>query len=157
MRIVSSAANINCEHLRCPRDMGMRIMNAADGPLGYSHFEMRLRERRVQLRAAIHAALLRGESETYGELAGQVHDVEEEALADLLTDVNFAEITREIEEIRDIEAALQRMASGTFGVCVECGEAIGAVRLEAYPTAKRCLGCQRAYEALPAARRPPKL
>jgi DnaK suppressor protein len=39
--------------------------------------------------------LLRSDRERYADIAGQVHDAEEEAIADLLVDVSLAEITRE--------------------------------------------------------------
>ncbi len=109
-------------------------------------FATALRTRLATLRAEIRDALLRSDSEAYGLLAGQVHDVEEEALADLLVDVNLAEITREVAEVRDIDAALGRILTGRYGVCVQCGAAIAEKRLQAYPTAKRCLECQGAYD-----------
>lgn len=110
------------------------------------HFEQKLRARLAALRAQILSALLRSDAEAYGQLAGQVHDVEEESLADLLVDVNLAEITREVQEVRDIDAALRRILTGSYGVCVQCGAPIAERRLEAYPTAKRCLECQGAYD-----------
>jgi len=58
--------------------------------------------------------LLRADAETYADIAGAVHDLEDESLADLLTDVTHAEIGRDVEEIRDIKAALQCLASGTY-------------------------------------------
>lgn len=123
----------------------------------HAHFERKLRERLSTLRAEIHATLLRSDMETYGELAGQVHDVDEESLADLLMDVNLAAISRAVQEVRDIESALHRLRERTYGACIECGEPIDVARLEAYPTAKRCLTCQQAYESRPAAKSPPKL
>ena len=44
-------------------------------------------------------------------------------------------------EIRMIEAALDRIRDGTFGKCVECGEAISEERLDAVPYAARCRNC----------------
>ena len=44
-------------------------------------------------------------------------------------------------EIRMIEAALARIADGTYGECVACGEAIAAERLDAVPHAARCRNC----------------
>jgi len=64
----------------------------------------------------------------------------------LLTDVSHAEVARDVEEIRDIDAALQRLAAGTYGVCARCEKSIHRPRLEAYPTAKRCLPCQKLHE-----------
>ena len=46
-----------------------------------------------------------------------------------------------LSEIRQIEAALGRMASGDYGVCVECGEPISEQRLDAIPHAARCIKC----------------
>jgi len=109
-------------------------------------FEKALRVRLATLRAEIRTALLRSDSEAYSQLAGQVHDIEEEALADLLVDVNLADISREVAEVRDIDTALRRILTGSYGVCVQCGAAIAEKRLQAYPTAKRCLECQLAYE-----------
>jgi DnaK suppressor protein len=40
-----------------------------------------------------------------------------------------------------IDAALQRLADGTYGRCVDCGIAIGPARLEARPEAARCITC----------------
>jgi DnaK suppressor protein len=42
-----------------------------------------------------------------------------------------------------VDEALARIAAGTFGACVRCGEAIGPERLEALPWAARCIDCQR--------------
>ncbi len=114
--------------------------------LDVRRFERRLRSRLGALRSQIHAALLRNDTETYSQLAGQVHDIDEESLADLLVDVNLAEITREVEEARDIDAALRRILTRTYGICVGCGEVIDEKRLDAYPTAKRCLDCQRIHD-----------
>lgn len=109
-------------------------------------FNRRLRQRWYELREEIRSTLLRADQEQYADIAGAVHDLEDESLADLLTDVTHAEIGRDVEEVRDIEGALQRIAAGTFAVCVRCGQAIDHNRLDAYPTAKRCLPCQRLHE-----------
>ena len=90
--------------------------------------------------------LARSESEGYAEIAGRVSDLEDQSLADLLVDVNLAEVTRDVQEIRAIEYALRRMALGSFGICVSCGERIEHERLEAYTIANRCAACQRAHE-----------
>ncbi|MFB3921092.1 MAG: TraR/DksA family transcriptional regulator [Terriglobia bacterium] len=45
-------------------------------------------------------------------------------------------------ELREIEGALKRVASGTYGVCEGCGEEISANRLKAIPWARYCLTCQ---------------
>ncbi|MFN8086863.1 MAG: TraR/DksA C4-type zinc finger protein [Microbacterium sp.] len=44
-------------------------------------------------------------------------------------------------ERAEVDAALDRVAAGTYGVCVVCGRAIPAARLEARPFATTCVGC----------------
>ena len=44
-------------------------------------------------------------------------------------------------ELKAVEAALQRIADGTFGICVRCGEEITEERLEAVPHAALCRNC----------------
>src|SRR5258707_11087908 len=47
----------------------------------------------------------------------------------------------EIQEIRQIQGALKRIAEGTYGVCVQCGAEIDPKRLKALPIAARCISC----------------
>ena len=46
-----------------------------------------------------------------------------------------------------VDAALGRIAAGTYGVCLRCGEAIGVDRLRARPTAELCIRCAVAVES----------
>jgi len=43
-------------------------------------------------------------------------------------------------------AAEKRLANGEYGLCEDCGEAIGIARLEAQPSASRCVRCQEVAE-----------
>jgi RNA polymerase-binding protein DksA len=122
-----------------------------------AHFKDQLGARSRELRSEIHDTLLRTDAETFARIAGEVRDAEEDAVADLLVDVNMAEITRDVRELRDVEAALRRIATGTYGVCLNCREPIAHARLEAYPTAKRCLPCQRRYDQSKGVAPPPSL
>ena len=73
-------------------------------------------------------------------------DSGDESMANALADFNVAQLDRHIEAMRDIEAALQRVKSGTYGVCIDCGDDVAFARLQAYPTAKRCIVCQEKRE-----------
>lgn len=44
-------------------------------------------------------------------------------------------------EIRMIEAALDRVANGSYGICASCGEAIAEERLDAVPATPLCADC----------------
>jgi RNA polymerase-binding transcription factor DksA len=45
--------------------------------------------------------------------------------------------------LRDIEAALARLADGTYGKCTSCGTRQPIERLEVLPQAALCMDCQR--------------
>lgn len=119
--------------------------------------EQRLRARGRQLRQEIHDTLLRSDAEQFARIAGEVRDSGEDSVADLLVDVNLAEVDRDVAELRDVEAALARISVGTYGTCTVCGEPIAPERLEAYPTAKRCLPCQRRHDQARGATAPARL
>lgn len=44
-------------------------------------------------------------------------------------------------EIRMIEAALDRIEAGTYGICVACGEEISEERLNVLPATPKCRDC----------------
>ena len=48
-----------------------------------------------------------------------------------------------LENVREIDAALDRIAGGTYGSCESCGQPIGDERLEARPVARLCVTCKR--------------
>jgi DnaK suppressor protein len=43
--------------------------------------------------------------------------------------------------LADLDTAVQRLQTGSYGSCVRCGLPIGSERLEALPTATMCVGC----------------
>ena len=45
------------------------------------------------------------------------------------------------EHLDEVDAALARVADGTYGRCETCGQPIPAARLEARPVARRCVTC----------------
>lgn len=108
--------------------------------------ERRLRERREHLRNHIRDVLLESERHDFVELAGRVRDAGEDSVADLLATTNVSMLNREVSELRDVEDALARISDATYGQCVDCGGDIDRERLEAYPTALRCIECERRRE-----------
>lgn len=109
-------------------------------------FKKMLNERFFEVREEVRCELLKSDDQTYIKLAGRVHDIGEASVADLLVDLQLADIDRHINEIRDIDAALMRIAAGKYGVCSHCTASIAIDRLKAYPTAKRCHRCQVDHE-----------
>ena len=84
--------------------------------------------------------------ERFLQIAGEVQDLEDRSVADLFADLNMTILDKHVQETRDINSALIRIDKGTYGTCSNCGGSIALDRLTAYPTAKRCVDCQAAYE-----------
>ncbi len=58
--------------------------------------------------------------------------------------LTFTDLTS--RHLRDIDFALQRLAEGTYGACVDCEGPIPAIRLRAIPWATRCVSCQESTD-----------
>ena len=105
-----------------------------------------MRARQTQLREEIRQALIKSDSEHYLQIADSVRELEDESFADLIVDVGLAEIDRDLDELRAIDAALLRMAEGSYGVCEACDRPIDIRRLNLTPQALRCIDCQTIFE-----------
>jgi DnaK suppressor protein len=82
----------------------------------------------------------------------EVGDRKDEADFSATGDVAAAEIERDLAELREIAATRARIAEGRYGLCIDCGAEIAAARLNAQPTAQRCLACQASAESAGSAR-----
>ena len=112
----------------------------------------RLLERRyAALLEDTRVDVARAREENYAAVAGSVTDVGDQAVADLLCDLDHAEVARDVRQAKQLSAALARIDEGTFGRCVQCGNNIDFKRLRAHPAAARCVGCQSVYERTRAA------
>jgi DnaK suppressor protein len=78
------------------------------------------------------------------DIDGDVAD--DEAVADTIVDTDNAIIGLHLQNARDLNAALDRIQTGVYGDCIDCGDDIGFERLSAYPTAERCIKCQYQHE-----------
>jgi DnaK suppressor protein len=87
------------------------------------------------------------------ELTARAEGIEDDLRSPL--DADFAEQASELAddealegvedllraEATEVRAALGRIASGTYGICTNCGAEIPRARLEAQPVATRCIRC----------------
>jgi DnaK suppressor protein len=117
----------------------------------------RLRERASQLRAEIRSTLERSADETHVRIAEQARDTEDDSFSNLIVDLNLAEIDRDAGELRRIDTALARINEGSYGQCESCGQEIPQARLQAEPTALRCVKCQELFEKTHAVGATPRL
>jgi len=67
-------------------------------------------------------------------LIGEIKDVQ--------TDI----ADRKTHRLRQVQAALQSMDDGIYGICVRCNQPIDPRRLEADPAAMTCMNCLSAEE-----------
>ena len=113
----------------------------------------RLRLREMSERPGTSVEDLRGEalrpfgaeSENGAGLAS-VHDADlgsRAAAGDLALEL----LAPESEVLAEVNAALDRVRLGTFGLCETCSKPIGLARLTALPYARRCIRCTRAAAA----------
>lgn len=65
-----------------------------------------------------------------------------EQAVDLADDEALAGVDEVLrQEMREVSEALLRIEDGSYGTCVTCGNAISHGRLQALPTAVRCINC----------------
>jgi RNA polymerase-binding transcription factor DksA len=103
-------------------------------------------KRRAELIAELREDAARARDEPYSEHAGIAPDTGDESVATLIADLEQADLSRDLDELRAMDAAWQRFKDGTYGVCVDCGGDIGYPRLKAFPAAERCVDDQARHE-----------
>ena len=103
-------------------------------------------ERRAVLARELNEDLDRVRENRLDNVVGAVPDPGDESVQKLIQDLDQANATRDLSELRTLEAARSRIDEGTYGVCISCGQDIGFERLRANPGAERCIQCQTQYE-----------
>ncbi len=105
-----------------------------------------MRERLAALRREIAQALRQSGRPEVSSIANHLEETDDEAVADLENAIEIAAIERDVVELRELEAALGRLKTPDYGVCVDCGSGIPFARLEVQPAALRCVRCQSVIE-----------
>lgn len=102
--------------------------------------------RRAALRTEIDRGLDKVRADRLRDMAGASPDAGDESVASLISDLDQADTSRDLSELRTLDAAHARIAEGSYGTCIECGQDIGFERLRANPGAERCIRCQTQFE-----------
>lgn len=71
----------------------------------------------------------------------RVPDFAEQAQERQNDDVLRALLLEAEQGLREVNRAIERLADGTYGQCIRCGGPIGEARLQALPTAEKCVKC----------------
>lgn len=117
-------------------------------PLSKSQFDELKRaidERHAALTVEIRADSARVRDDSPATSTGAL-DRADVAATGQIVDMDNAELQRDLNELRELEAALARMDAGSFAQCIDCHEEIEYARLRAQPMASRCLACQQRFE-----------
>jgi hypothetical protein len=113
--------------------------------------EKAIAKRREALEKEVHGDAARSRDDVFSTLAGPVADRGDEAQADLISDLDSAELSRDLEELRELEA--RRCAGlGKFGVCgtvVRTSLSSGCARSRP----RGCFDRQRVHEKISSSRR----
>lgn len=97
------------------------------------HLESELHSLRHR-QARVGAHLRNADRELSDDFADRVSETENDEVLEALDDSGR-------QRLRALEAALQRMDEGSFGVCATCGDTIDPRRLTALPEATTCVRC----------------
>jgi len=123
--------------------MTKNVLTSAD----QARLKAELETRRASLRVEVKTQLAGSGDEGVVGLRNRIQESGDEwGVADGLAELDLAEVRHVLADLTEVDLALARMRDGTYGECVDCGEPIAPARLDAYPTAQRCISCQGAYE-----------
>lgn len=118
-------------------------------PAERAALEARLRQRRAELAAQVDARLHGADEGRRSEAGFERHadETDDDAAAETARQADIHALNRMAAEVEEVDAALRRVADGSYGECIDCGDPVGAARLAAYPMALRCAGCQSYLES----------
>ncbi|XZE52752.1 TraR/DksA family transcriptional regulator [Planctomycetaceae bacterium SH139] len=107
----------------------------------------KLRDVLVRRRDALRRAMA-GDLNQLQELRDQgPGDMLDAAVDTAQDELNSQLLEVESRELEQIEEALNRLKSGSFGLCEECEKPIPLKRLQALPYATECIDCKRKSES----------
>jgi DnaK suppressor protein len=108
----------------------------------------RLRALRAEVVATMETRLHGHGQERHDEagLPRRADDTDDDAAAEAQRSMDIAQLSHTTAELAEIDAALSRVADGSYGWCIDCGGPIGRPRLLVHPMAVRCAPCQSRRE-----------
>ena len=100
----------------------------------------------MKMRADILNKAKRLIEDSYSFGTDGIQDMADAASNAYNTDILMSISNNDLKQLKEIDAALDKIANGTYGICEECEEEISEKRLEANPVARYCITCKKAME-----------
>ena len=108
----------------------------------------RLLERKNLLWLEVKEQLKSSIGDGYQEMLATARDEEDQATVSLMAETSLTLLGPKRQELEAIEEALQRLETGSYGLCEVCGQHIEPRRLEIMPETPLCRGCMSQREKL---------
>lgn len=108
----------------------------------------RLRAQRAELAQLIETRLHQHGFEHHDEagLPRRAEETDDDGAAETQRSADVVNLAHASAELAQVDAALARVANGSYGLCLDCEEPIEPARLRAHPAALRCAECQHYAE-----------
>ncbi len=101
-----------------------------------------LQERKVQIEHNIQEA-----TRELADLAeAEINDEGDYAANSTEVMIDSSITRQQIQELREIDYALNKAQAGEYGTCEMCSEPVGIERLRVKPHAKYCIVCRETFE-----------
>lgn len=126
-----------------PAARAQSLAGAGSGkPVDLAAIRLRLSQKKEDIEAMYRADLRTGQ---------ESNDSPTEDIVDRANNAYHRELSYSLSDserslLFQVDEALARLDAGAYGRCVQCGEPIAALRLEALPWAKHCINCQELLE-----------
>ncbi len=104
------------------------------------------KKRLLKMREEIVSKSKRLKDESLSIGVDGIQDMADAASNTYNVDILMSLSDNDINMLKDIDAALDKIEKGQYGICEGCDEPINEKRLEVNPTARYCIECQRMVE-----------
>jgi DnaK suppressor protein len=100
----------------------------------------------LKMRADILDKAKKLKEDSYSLGTDGIQDMADAASNAYNADILMSLSDNDLNLLKEIDSALDKLGSGSYGVCEECEEPITEKRLEVNPVARYCITCQRMIE-----------
>ncbi len=104
------------------------------------------KKRLLEMRRDILNKAKKLKEDSYSLGTDGIQDMADAASNTYNVDILMSISDNDIKLLKEIDNAIDKIDSGTYGICEECEEEINEKRLDANPVARYCINCKRLME-----------